>query len=160
MAAIFSEEDIRNLLQEKKPLPPDYRGRIQIRPKLGHKEREMDIEGDNGEEFRIILRQSIFNPIDFSVILAYRPPKSNLLFRLRRYNGKSHEHTNPIEENTFYDFHIHEATERYQELGAREDTYATPSDRFADFHQAVSCMLKDCGFELPQGSQGRLFEEI
>jgi hypothetical protein len=160
MAAIFSEQDILGFLQEKKPLPPDYRARIQIRPKLGHKEREMDIEGVNGEEFRIILRQSIFNPIDFSVIVAYRPPKSNLLFRLRRYNGKSHEHTNPIEGNTFYDFHIHEATERYQELGAREDTYATPSDRFADFQQAISCMLKDCGFELPQGSQGRLFEEI
>jgi hypothetical protein len=160
MAAIFSEQDIVGFLQEKKPLPPDYRARIQIRPKLGHKEREMDIEGVNGEEFRIILRQSIFNPIDFSVIVAYRPPKSNLLFRLRRYNGKSHEHTNPIEGNTFYDFHIHEATERYQELGAREDTYATPSDRFADFQQAISCMLKDCGFELPHGSQGRLFEEI
>jgi hypothetical protein len=160
MAAIFSEQDILGFLQEKKPLPPDYRARIQIRPKLGHKEREMDIEGVNGGEFRLILRQNAFNPIDFSVILAYRPPKSNLLFRLRRYNGKSHEHTNPLEGNTFYDFHIHEATERYQELGAREDTYATPSDRFADFQQAVSCMLKDCGFELPQGSQGRLFEEI
>ena len=160
MAAIFSEQDILGFLQEKKPLPPDYRTKIQIRPKLGHKEREMDIEGVNGEEFRLILRQNIFNPIDFSVILAYRPPKSNLLFRLRRYNGKSHEHTNLIEGNTFYDFHIHEATERYQELGAREDTYAAPSDRFADFQQAISCMLKDCGFELPQGSQGRLFEEI
>jgi len=55
MAAIFSEEDIRNLLQEKKPLPSDYRARIQIRPKLGHKEREMDIEGVNGGEFRLIL---------------------------------------------------------------------------------------------------------
>jgi hypothetical protein len=42
----------------------------------------------------LVLRQSILNPLDFSIILAYRPPKSNQLFRLQRYNGKSHEHTN------------------------------------------------------------------
>ena len=45
-------------------------------------------------------------------------------------------------------------------MGAREDTYAKPTDRFADFQQAITCMLKDCGFEMPLDSQGRLFEEI
>jgi hypothetical protein len=127
---------------------------------LGHKERELDIKGADGEDYRLILRQSIFNPLDFSIILTYRPPKSNQLFRLQRYNGKSHEHTNPIEGETFYDFHIHQATEKYQEIGAREDTFAKPTDRFADFQQAIACMFKDCGFEMPFDSQGRLFEEI
>ena len=61
---------------------------------------------------------------------------------------------------TFYDFHIHQATERYQEIGAREDTYAKPTDRFADFQQAISCMLKECGFEMPFDPQGKFFEEI
>jgi hypothetical protein len=79
---------------------------------------------------------------------------------LQRYNGKNHEHTNPIEGETFYDFHIHQATERYQEIGASEDTYAKPTDRFADFQQGITCMLKDCGFEMPLDSQGRLFKEI
>ena len=120
----------------------------------------MDIEGADGGEYRLILRQSTINALDFSVILVYRPQKSNQLFRLKRYNGKSHEHTNPIEGETFYDFHIHQATERYQEIGAREDTYAKPTDRFADFQQAISCMLKDCGFETPLDLQGRLFEEV
>src|SRR4030067_1874922 len=149
MAAIFSDQDISSLILERKPLPVDYRTKIQTRPKSGHKERELDIEGGDGGDYRLILRQSTFNPLDFSVILAYRPPKSNQLFRLKRYNGKSHEHTNPIEGETFYDFHIHQATERYQEIGAREDTYAKPTDRFADFQQAISCMFKDCGFEMP-----------
>jgi hypothetical protein len=160
MAAIFSDQDISRLIQERKPLPTDYRTKIQTRPKSGHKERELDVESVAGEDYRLILRQSIFNPLDFSVILAYRPPNSNQLFRLQRYNGKSHEHTNPIEGETFYDFHIHQATERYQEIGAREDTYAKPTDRFADFQQAIKCMLKDCGFEMPLDSQGRLFEEV
>ena len=68
-----------------------------------------------------MLRQNKINRLDFSVILAVRVPQSNLLFRLRRYNGKSHEHTNHIEGDTFYDYHIHMATERYQEIGTRKD---------------------------------------
>ena len=160
MAAIFSDQEIYHLIQERKPLPDDYRTKIQIRPKLGHKERELDIKGADGGDYRLILRQSIFNPLDFSVILVYRPPKSNQFFRLQRYNGKSHEHTNPIEGETFYDFHIHQATEKYQEIGAREDTFAKPTDRFADFQQAITCILIDCGFEKPLDSQGHLFEEV
>ena len=139
-----------------RPLPSGERGRV----RGNFKYLWLDIEGGDGGDYRLILRQSTFNPLDFSVILAYRPPKSNQLFRLKRYNGKSHEHTNPIEGETFYGFHIHQATERYQEIGAREDTYAKPTDRFADFQQALTCMLKDCGFEIPLDSQGRLFEEV
>ncbi len=160
MAAIFSDQDISRMIRERKPLPDDYRTRIQTRPKLGHKERELDIKGADGGEYRLILRQSIFNALDFSIVLAYRPPKSNQLFGLQRYNGKSHEHTNAIEGETFYDFHIHQATERYQEIGANEDTYAKPTNRFADFQQAITCMLKDCGFEMPLDAQGSLFEEV
>ena len=160
MGATLSDDDIARLLGEKKPLPDDYKSKIQIRPKRGHKERELDVKGVNGSDFRLVLRQSVINPLDFSIILVYRPPKSNQLFRLRRYNGKSHEHTNSIEGETFYDFHIHEATERYQEIGAREDTYAQPTTRFSDFYQAVSCMIKDCAFETPFDPQRKLFEEI
>ena len=68
-------------------------------------------------EFRIILRRNHINPLDFSVILAVRVPNSNQLFRLRRYNGNSHEHTNKIENEKLHDFHIHLATKRYQERG-------------------------------------------
>jgi hypothetical protein len=47
MAAIFSNEDISRLNRERKPLPDDYRTKIQTRPKLGHKERELDIKTEN-----------------------------------------------------------------------------------------------------------------
>jgi hypothetical protein len=160
MADNLSDQEIEALINEQKPLPPDYREKIQVRPKRGHKEQELDLKGKNGNDFRVILRQSILNPLDFSIILAHRPAQSNLLFRLRRYNGKSHEHTNHIEGDTFYDYHIHQATERYQQMGAREDSYAEPTDRFSDFYQAISCLIKDCGFEIPDGNQRSLFEEI
>ncbi|HOI15498.1 MAG TPA: hypothetical protein PK036_04075 [Geobacteraceae bacterium] len=160
MAGIISDQEIENLIQEPKILPGDYHQRIQVRPKRGHKERELDIKGGSGNDFRLILRQSTFNALDFSIILAFRPAKSNVIFRLRRYNGKSHEHTNLIEDVSFYEYHIHQATERYQLLGAREDSYAEPTDRFSDFHQAVSCLMEDCGFEIPSGAQRSLFEEM
>lgn len=159
MAIHLSDEEIQELTIEKKQLPADYRTKMQLRPKSGHKERELDLTGERGSEFRLILRQSTINPLDFSIILAYRIPKSNQLFRLRRYNGKSHEHTNMIEEQKFYNFHIHQATYRYQECGSNEDGFAEPTDRFSDFHQAVSCLLKDCGFQFPPEQQPRLFEE-
>lgn len=129
-----------------------------MKPKRGHKERELEVTGESGSEFKLILRQSNFNPLDFSVILAYRPPKSSQLFRLCRYNGKSHEHTNKLEKETFYTFHIHRATERYQvESGEREDGFAEPTTRYGDFPGALNAMLDDCGFTKPDNLQSLLF---
>ena len=160
MPVRLTDDEVARLIAERKPLPADYQAKMQVRPKRGHKERELGAVGTNGGEFRVILRQSSHNPFDFSAILAYLVPGTNQLFRLRRYNGKSHEHSNPIEKESFYDFHVHEATERYQEIEKREDTYATASDRFSDLTSAVACMVADCAFELPAGPQQALFGDI
>lgn len=83
--------------------------------------------------------------MDFSVIIALVPFKTNQLFRLRRYNGKSHEHRNKIEKaSPFYDYHIHTATERYQNLGTDEDAYAEPCDRYHNTETALQCLINDC----------------
>jgi hypothetical protein len=160
MPAKYSDSEIAQMIQERKPLPDNYHARVQLRDKRGHKEREFDITGENGTQYRLILRQSDFNALDFSIILAVNASDSNQIFRLRRYNGKHGEHTNPIEGNTFYDFHIHLATKRYQESGAREDTFAEVTDRYADFNTALQCMLKDCGFETTRDTQQNLFGEF
>ena len=128
-----------------------------LETKERHKERELDFKGVNDSEFRLILRQALHNVLDFSAVLAYCPAGSSQLFRLRRYNGKSHEHTNQIEKQTFYDFHIHMATERYQNSGLREDAFATPTNRYADFHGGLDCLLSDCSFEIPTNSTLPLF---
>jgi len=156
MAVRFTDDQIEKLLRERKPLPSDYRVRLQLKPKRGHKERELVIKGETGSEFRIVLRQSDSNPLDFSVILMYGLPNSYQFFRLRRYNG-SHEHTNRLEGESFDDFHVHSATERYQDSGLREDAFALPSDRFADIQGALECMLRDCNFNVPGRSQVELF---
>lgn len=159
MAIRYSDQEIALLIQERKPLPADWRARLRIKTKLGHREQHLDLVGDARNEFRLILRQNSINPIAFSIILAVQVPESSQLFRLRRCNGKSHQHTNRIEGDTFYDFHIHIATERYQEVGPREDFYAEPTDRYSDFYGALHCMIEDAGLEIPGGSQGELFEE-
>jgi hypothetical protein len=156
MAIQLTDPEIISLLSEPKALPSDYQSRLQLRAKTGHKERELDITGASGSEFQIIVRQSVFNPLDFSLILGYSVPNSSVLFRLRRYNGRSHEHTNRIERITFYDFHIHTATERYQEAGYAEEHYAETTNRYADLSGAIQCLLRDCAFELPPGTQGSL----
>jgi len=154
----YTDIQISEMVQERKPLPENYLSKMQLRDKRGHKERELDIICLDGNQYRIIIRQSNHNPNDFSIILGVLLPDSNQIFRLLRYNGKSHEHTNHIEKNRFYDFHIHKATERYQEYGTREDAYAEPTNRFTDFNSALQCMIEDCGFEVPDGIQLPLFE--
>lgn len=160
MPAKYSDTEIARMIGERKPLPDSYRARIQLRNKRGHKERELDVTGDSGTQYRLILRQSDFNTLDFSVILAVNPSDSTHLFRLRRYNGKHGEHTNKIEGDSFYDFHIHQATERYQESGMDEDAFAEPTDRYGDYNAAVRCMFEDCGFETPQDPQTSLFGDF
>ena len=98
------------------------------------------------------------NLLDFSVILAVRIPQSSQLFRLRRYNGRSHENTNHIEDDDIlWIFTFTFATACYQEIGVREDAYAEPTDRYNDFDSALHCLINDANLDQPPGSQGTLF---
>ena len=157
MSILLTDVEIATLISETKPLEPGYLSKLLLRPKQGHRERELDITGANGSEFRLILRQNLLNVLDFSVILAYSFKSSSQAFRLRRYNGKSHEHTNQIERQKFYDFHIHFATERYQHSGLREDAYAEVTNRYGDFQGALECLFEDCGLVRPSNEQELLF---
>lgn len=108
---------------------------------------DFDVDCATGERFVVIIRQNEINPLSFSVILGYRMPGFNRIFRLRRYNGK-HTHSNPLEKSgAFRDFHRHTATERYQKLGAKEDHFAEIDTRFHSVDGAIQCLLEDNGFE-------------
>ena len=158
MAVSYTDEEIDVLVRARKAMPSDWEARVRLRAKRGHDEQYLDFTGEGGTRFRLILRQGRINRLDFSVILAVLVPQSTRVFRLRRYNGRSHEHTNPIERETFYDFHIHFATERYQELGAREDTYARPTERYGTFRGALDCLFSDANVSVPARAQGELFD--
>ena len=156
MALSLTDLQIMELLEEPKSLPANWETIMRLKPKRGHHEREIDVAGEAGNDFRLILRRSKINILDFSVILAVLDPNSNQVFRLRRHNGRSHEHTNHIEGERFYNFHIHMATARYQRPGSREDGYAEPTDRYTDFEGALDALIQDATFLGLSGQQPRL----
>ena len=96
-------------------------------------------EGD----WQIYLRRNRENALDFSCGMEFVPKGRNQGFTLRRYNGK-HYHSNRLEEQApFYDFHIHQATEKYQRSSYKDEHYAMPTDRYADLVGALRCLLTD-----------------
>ena len=145
MAVTYSDEEIEELIQERKVLPNDWRNQLDRRRKLL-------VDGDHGNTFCIITRPGKVNPLGFSVILTVIVPLSNQHFRLRRYNGSDHTHYNRIEKEEIDGFHIHFATERYQlnRPMPKEDDYAQPTDRYSDLEAALQCLIDDANFERPQ----------
>lgn len=130
---------------------------IGMKEKRGHKSAEHEIPQDDGSSFVIKVRISLENPLDFSVILGYTPSKATKPFLLRRYNGRSHEHKNRLEkEEVFYDYHIHQATEKYQREGAKEEYFAEKSGRYTTPREALNCLISDCSISLPPESQLKL----
>jgi hypothetical protein len=146
MGLKLRDEEISRYVAESKTLPLDFRARLRLKPRHGYLGAEMTIVGDAGTTFRVIIRQSRRNPLDFSVILGVLLPGTSDLFRLRRYNGKHGEHTNRIEGDRMTGFHVHYATERYQLRGMAEDSFATPTNRHGSSQEALECLLSDCGF--------------
>jgi len=159
MHRILKDEEINDLLQERKPLPDNWRARLKLLPKMGfkHLQRDLQVRGANGHTFRIVLRQSAMNLSDFSVILVFQD-KDGVEFRLCRYNGKhSSEHTNRLERargdaNAAFrnQFHIHTATERYQQGGFEIDGYAEVTDKYCSFDLALTEFLRATRFQLPK----------
>ena len=145
------DETISQLISEEKPIPSGL-GIIPPRGMVlrnGHWQKSHELEGGSGNRFVVKIRQASANPRSFSVILGYVLPGSYTVFRLRRYNGKSHYHTNVLEKQTFYDFHVHTATERYQIPGFNEDHFAEITNRYYDLGSATQCLLNECGFHNP-----------
>ena len=146
MDFVMPDSEIASLIAEQKHvnIPTSQIGSV-FKDKRGHKEYDLQIKRSDGSEFKIKIRQSIENPLAFSAILAYVPKGKTDWFILRRYNGKNHQHSNKLErEPSFYDFHIHTATERYQLEGMNEENFAEVTTRYADLNGAIECLIADC----------------
>jgi hypothetical protein len=165
---ILKDDEIAGLLKEWKPLPENWKTRLKPLPKSGfkHPQRDLQVCGVNGNTFRIVIRQSTVNVLDFSVILVFQD-KDGVEFRLCRYNGRHpSDHTNKLEKTKghanaiFRDqFHIHMATERYQQAGYKIDEYAEATDTYSSFDSALSEFIRANGFQSPQ-EELPLFESM
>lgn len=155
MPPVITDAQLTDYEAESKPLPTDYERRLfTFSSSSGHARSQLDVDGDRGNRYSISLRQGLFNPLDFSAIFSVYLA-GGVEFRLRRYNGKAHTHSNKIERGPrFYDFHIHRTTERYQLAGGcRPDGFAEVTNRYSDLWSAVACLLDDCNFVRPLDTQ-------
>jgi len=144
----LTDARIAELIREVKTVPDGLLPKRTMSERNGHLQKGYEIQGDTEDRFVLKLRQSCVNPMDSSAILGYRVPGVYTIFRLRRYNGR-HRHTNALEKHSFYGFHIHVATERYQRPGFNEDHFADPTTRFFSLETAIESLLSDCGFRSP-----------
>lgn len=90
------------------------------------------------EEFecRILVRQNVDRPTNFSIILMYRDPVCGDVAVLR-FNGDHGGHTNRLEKERIRGPHIHIMTERYQELTTHPDGFAMPARGYKDIKGAM-----------------------
>ena len=147
----YTDQQIAALIEERKVLPDDWRTQLD-------KNNSLYIIGERGNRFRIITNLNTKYPSDFSVILAVVNPKKGADFRIRRYNGMpKRPHNNKIEKQKIYGYHIHSATERYQERGYDEETYAEETNRYNNLEGALQCLIQDANLELPAQLELRLF---
>lgn len=94
MALSYTDDEIDALVKERKRLPQDWEDRMRLKSKRGHDEQYLELTGDAGTRFRLILRQSRINRLDFSVILAVLVPRSTQVFSapsLQRQKSRTHE---------------------------------------------------------------------
>jgi hypothetical protein len=157
MAIFLSNAEIQVLILEEKRIEGKALNFSSMKKKKGHKESDVLIARSDGSNFKIILRQNSNDPLDFSAILAFSPQGSNEDFKLKRYNGKNHQHTNRLHKNKFYDFHIHTATEEYQRAGMKEEMFAEQTQRYSTLTEAFTCLTQDCNVILPEDKQLKLF---
>jgi hypothetical protein len=165
MPAVLTDEEIEGLISETKPLQPGWRTRLRPRPKGNrrHAERELPVRCPTGHDFRVIVRESQLNKLDFSVILVYQD-RTGAEYTLLRCNGRHpSRHTNHVEKargdenHTFGPcFHVHRATERYQVADHKIDGYAEESTDYDSLEGALEVFLGVCGFEEPPSPQPRL----
>jgi hypothetical protein len=159
MIYYFTDEEINRLIAENKNYDGPIEDFLRFKESEGHKKASLELPRYDGSMFIVKLRQNKNAVTDFSAILAYQEKGANQDFKLRRYNGK-HEHTNKLEKQKFFDFHVHYATQRYQDAGRAEESYAVPSDRYSDIRGALTCLILDCNIRIEKDAQTSIFDNL
>lgn len=144
---LLSDAEIQTLITDSKKLPATFFKELRLKNKenRSYKEYELEAQSNSGRTFRIRIRVNTINRKDFSIILLYIR-KNKRQHILRRYNG-IHFHRNKIEKNGFREYHIHFATQRYQEKGHQIEGYAEVTNSYTNWEEALNKMLEECNFK-------------
>lgn len=140
---LVTDAEVMTFIGDKKVIPKDFNPKF--KEGEGKVSFEHEVIAESGNTYKIIIRRSKINPMDFSVIFGIH--LGGNLFRIKRYNGNSHIHINRLEKMQIAGFYIHTATQRYQECGFREEGYAEATTKYHDWISAMNLMLKENNFE-------------
>ena len=129
----LTDERITELLRmPKRPFPGPH---PKQRDKGSHTELNQRLRTEEGEEFSLLLRQSIRLDRDFSCVLMWHSPEGDLI--LVRCNGSSHNHGKARKE-----CHIHRATAEAIQKGFRAESFADTTIQYATLAGAKHHMVQ------------------
>lgn len=155
----MDDREIEFLLKEPKHL--ETKGRWSTQGKF-KKRNDVLVSPSSGQRYQLFQRQSLKLRSSFSCGLLWTPANKGALI-LARYNGPSHNHSNPIEGDLIVmQCHIHVATNRYIESDRKAEHYAQMTERYTTLESAFFCILTDCnihGYEARNNGSDNLFPE-
>ena len=135
--SILSNEEIEALRSIQKRVTDP--GRRWSEKPGRHRQRNHVAKTEDGNQFRLYLRENLDDERDFSCGLALIQRGTKPL-SLVRYNGSSHAHG-----TIRYRCHIHRATNEALSAGMKIDNHAEETDRYKTLEGALACLIADCG---------------
>lgn len=156
-AESLTDAEINRLLTMRKTVKRADRNFVESNRSL---RADVDLEGEDGTRFVVYARQNLRIVEDFSCGLRVKLASGEEV-TLCRYNGPSHIHPNPLEDEKLeFVCHVHKATERYIAAGKKPEHFAERSDAYDTLKSAADQLAEDCnikGLSLPP-IQKDLFE--
>lgn len=133
------EEITSGKLEELTAMPKRVTNpQARLRHEEKHARTDYEVTAQQGEDkFRIYMRQNGTDSEDFSCGIRWLMPSGETL-TLARYNGSSHIH-----EDIEYACHIHRATEKAIQEGAKPERHAERSNNYRTLSGALHCLLMD-----------------
>lgn len=123
----------------------------------GQHRRTLELKSD-GFRLRMVIRQLVADPFDYSVILLYTD-EDGYEYIIKRYNGDHGTHINPIDKRSFSGTHIHTITEWCQIHTHKGEGEAQPTDRYRTLQEAVSVFMSDLNIHYEHAINNKSLEE-
>ena len=139
---IYSDELINYLIICEKQItePPSKEMGVEG----NHHRNDMKLESLDGQfKFTVFMRSNKDFNENFSIGLRFIPDDDPSSIVLLRFNGKHGEHTDDlISPHPHYNYHIHQTTQASIDSGYSPEKYATVTDKYASYEQAMTFFIK------------------
>lgn len=118
--------------------------RKEMKQERGHLRNDFGLESINDKiKFSAFMRKNTSFPENFSIGLTVYPKDGSGSFCLLRYNGPHGDHVNNLHDpHPHHGFHIHEAKAENIEQGFSSELYATSTESYGSYEEALIHFLE------------------